>query len=111
MKDTQIISDGDKGLENAIDKNFMNGQQFLCTWHRKVHIAKHRNTADKHLYITMARTNNMSEFNECKAKLSPNGSKYLAKTADARHYMLFCKKLKGCSTQSMSESLNAAGID
>jgi hypothetical protein len=64
---THIISDGDKGLENAINKNFKKAKQFLCTQHQKVHVAKHGNNADKHLYLRMARVNNESVFKECKA--------------------------------------------
>jgi hypothetical protein len=108
---THIISDGDKGLENAINKNFKKAKQFLCTRHRKVHVGKHRNNADKHLYLRMARANNASVFKECKARLSNSAREYLAKTDNDRQYMLYCKHLKGCTTQSMSESLNAAGIE
>ena len=108
---TCIISDGDKGLENAINKNFKKAKQFLCMWHRKVHVAKHGNNADKHLYLRMARVNNESVFKECKAQLSNSAREYLAKTDNARQYMLYCKELKGCTTQSMSESLNATGIE
>ena len=108
---TRIISDGNKGLENAINKNFKKAKQFLCTRHRKDHVRKHGNTADKHLYLRMARVNNVDVFNESKARLSKGAREYLAKTDNARQYMLYCKELKGCTTQSMSESLNAAGIE
>ena len=107
----RIISDGDKGLENAINKNFKKAKQFLCTRHRKDHVRKHGNPADKHLFLRMARANNVDVFNESKARLSKSAREYLAKTDNARQYMLYCKELKGCTTQSMSESLNAAGIE
>ena len=59
----------------------------------------------------MARANNVDVFNESKARLSKGAREYLTKTDNARQYMLYCKELHGCTTQSMSESLNAAGIE
>ena len=63
----------------------------------------------------MARANNVSDFKHNMDQLSTRAKEYtdtyFSRTTKERQYMLYCKYLKGCTTHSMSESLNAAGIE
>ncbi|KAK3245999.1 hypothetical protein CYMTET_44451 [Cymbomonas tetramitiformis] len=109
--DRREISDKDKGLAAAWEKNMRHAKLFTCARHRGDTVSttvKPGGSEARALFDQAVKALTIPKLEAIKARYSTRAAEFLGKATDESQYMAACGKLHGESVNSSVESMNAA---